>query len=210
MSIKHHILISAFLTIGIIAIIVYRTRSQEQIQKHNYNSIAEQTSTNANLIIETENVVSSGVDKTTILVKEDAKEDLIKNNLLFNSDFSDDLNGWYHDKLINIIHEDGKNIVELIGPSAGQTRIWQGILTTSGHVYRLSFNLKADQSGAFAIFRNNFRNEEQYFFVGETKGWQEFKKDFVSTMNGEYRVFLSCKNQGSFYYSDISLTDITK
>ena len=132
------------------------------------------------------------------------------NNLFINGDFTEGIKSWNYDKDVNIIREDGKNIVELIGSQNDQTRIWQRISMISGHVYRLSFELKADQGGALAIFRDNSKGEESYLFTGESKEWKTFKKDFKSYKNGQYMIFLSCKAEGKFYYSNASLTDITK
>lgn len=147
--------------------------------------------------------IESKIDDTT-----ETKEEQGPKNLFVNSDFSDGLNGWSHDKDVSIVDIDGKNCVEIIGPSKGQTYIWQTINTISGHVYRLSFKVKAEQKGAFAIFRDDKKYEEKYLFADASANWKEYQKNFLSTRDGNYRVFLSAQAKGIFYFSDASIIDV--
>ena len=156
------------------------------------------------------NVINNPTDKSQETAEETENISTQEHNLLINGDFSDGLKGWNYDKNVAVIKEDGRNIIELTGVANDQIRIWQKVSTISGHIYRLSFELKADQSGALAIFRNDSKNEESYFFPDESVEWNVFKKDFQSSKNGVYMLFLSCKSEGKFYYSNASLIDVTK
>ncbi len=137
---------------------------------------------------------------------------LTNKNLLLNSKFNEGLKSWYCNdtNCINLIQSYvNANYVELIGSENKQTQISQSILTISGHVYKLSYRFKADQLKAFAIFRDDINNIEQYLFTNPTKKWKYFSKTFVSKKDGNYRVILSCIGEGKFYYSSIRLIDIT-
>ena len=130
-------------------------------------------------------------------------------NLLINSDFSEDLKGWLSTKGVKIIEEEGRSCVELLGQENDQIRIWQNINTTSGHIYRLTFKAKALQDRAFAIFRDNVTGKEKYLFIDPLDDWTKNSKDFESKRDGIYNIFLSCQGKGKFYYSDITLIDVT-
>ena len=82
------------------------------------------------------------------------------NEILLNRDFSEGFKNWSHDKNVIIVNDNGTNIVEFIGNNKFQTRIWQTVNILSGHTYRLSFNLKADNDGALAFVRDNLKNKE--------------------------------------------------
>ena len=222
MTIKTHIAISATISLALIAIIACQQKTQapkeqsKAVSEHKTKVEEVMKNFEQEVKAETEKLETK-VNEVTQEVKEEVKEIESKvdeavtaPSLFANTDFGNGLDNWEHDKDVNIIQENDKNIVELIGSQNDQTRIWQRISMISGHVYRLSFELKADQGGALAIFRDNSKGEESYLFTGESKEWKTFKKDFKSYKNGQYMIFLSCKAEGKFYYSNASLTDITK
>lgn len=139
----------------------------------------------------------------------ESEEEKGPKNLFVNSDFNDGFSGWSHDKDVNIIEVDGEKCIECIAPVdiKEQTRVWQTINTTSGHVYKLSFKVKSEKKGAFAIFRDDQKNKEQYLFADASEGWKEYQENFKSTKDGEYKVFLSCQGKGKYYFSDASIID---
>ena len=246
MTIKHHIILSATITVALIAVIACQQKTQAPQTKEQPKAVTEQTTkveeaakkaqeaaakaeveakeaavkakeAEAKANEEAKNIgnkIKSATEEIKGEINEvkdnnKAQEELGSVNIFVNSDFSDGFKSWNKDKDVNIVQEDGENCVELNGVANNLTRIWQPISTTSGHVYRLSFKLKAAQNGALCIFRDNDKHEEFYFFPGESKQWKTFKKTFTSKKNGDYMIFLSCNNAGKFYYSDISLIDVT-
>ena len=144
-------------------------------------------------------------DETNI---ETAREQ-IPVNILVNSDFSDGLKGWRSTKGVSVIEEEGRNCVEFLGQENDQVRIWQNINTISGHVYKLTFKVKALQKTAFAIFRDTVSGEEKYFSIDPLDDWNKKSKSFESKHDGNYSIYLSCRGKGKFYYSDITLIDVT-
>ena len=139
----------------------------------------------------------------------ESKEEQGSKNLLTNSDFSEGVDKWGHDKDVNVIEENGKNIVELIGSPNDQTRVWQSINTTSGHVYTLTLKVKSEQKNALVIFRDYQKGTEKIHYLNPTPEWKEYQKVLKSTKNGNYGIYLSCKEDGKFYYSDVSIIDTT-
>ena len=130
-------------------------------------------------------------------------------NLFVNSDFSEGLKGWFFTKDVNVIEEEGRKCVELLGQEKEQIRIWQNINTISGHVYRLNFKVKALQNIAFVIFRDTITGKEKYWYIDPVEDWTKNSKSFESKHDGNYRFYLSCQGKGEFYYSDITLIDVT-
>ena len=251
MTIKHHIILSATITLALIAIIACQSKTQAPETKKQNKSVSKVATVVEKSTKEAENIateeIEKAIDESSTKIEEnvqDVKEEVkeavdateaevekkeakvnevesnveysVKEekpeaiNLFVNGAFNDGLKGWNYDKNVAVIEEDGQKTIELTGSASEQTRIWQRVSTISGHVYRLSFKLKADQSGALAILRDNAKEEESYFFTGESKDWKVFKKDFKSIKNGEYLLFLSCKAEGKFYYSRASFIDVTK
>lgn len=234
MTIKTHIIISATITLSLIAVIACQNKIQAPENKEkdkaipNVSTVIEKSTKEAkNITEEVKKAVDEGKSKINEEfqkaeeVVEEAKETaeakledtdqetkFESKNLLLNCDFSDGLNNWNCDNEVKIVQMDGKVSLELIAPEKGQTRAWQSINTTSGHVYRLTFKSKCDQIQSFAIFRDHKSNKEEYLFTNPSETWKEYQKDFVSYKDGSYRVYLSCKGKGQFYYSDISLIDL--
>ena len=133
-------------------------------------------------------------------------------NLIKNGKFNNNLDFWEKtDNLnrINLQKHGNHNCVEINGDQNQQYRIWQTISTVSGHVYKLSFMLKADHDGAFAIIRDDKTREERYFYPSRKKGWNKYNFDIDGIKKDKYRLLLSCQGRGDFYYSDISLYDKT-
>ena len=129
-------------------------------------------------------------------------------NLFVNNDFNEGLDQWGHDKNVNITEDNGKSCVELVGGDEGQIRFWQTVNTISGHVYKLSFKVKYNNCAAFAIFRDEEKNQERYISTSPSENWKTYSKDFKSFKDGKYKVFFSCKGNSKFYYSDVSIIDI--
>ena len=148
--------------------------------------------------------IESKIEGTT-----ESKEEQEPQNLLSNSDFSEGLKGWSSTSGVNLVQEGDQSFIELTGQENKQVRTWQKFNATAGHVYRLTFKAKANQEGAFAIFRDDTADREKYLYTNEGSDWKEYSKDFTATQDGDYRVFLSCQGDGKYYYKDASLIDIT-
>ena len=138
----------------------------------------------------------------------ESKEKQDPQNLLLNGDFNEGLTSWQTTKGVKIIQEDDKNIVEITGLSDGQNRIWQELSTVSGHVYKISFNVKAEKGTAFVIWRDHQANRESYFYTMPSLKWKNYTKEFQSKKDGKYMIFLSTVGEGLYYYSDINLIDL--
>lgn len=164
-----------------------------------------------NKVDETTEKIESEVETIENKIEDttESEEDKGPKNLFVNGDFNDGFSEWSHDKDVSIVEVDGKKCVECIAPAdiKEQTRIWQTINTTSGHVYKLSFKVKAEKKGAFAIFRDHQNNKEQYLFADASEEWKEYQENFKSNKDGEYKVFLSCQGKGKYYFSDASIID---
>lgn len=130
-------------------------------------------------------------------------------NLFTNGDFTDGLKGWSRTSDIVFVQEGDQNFIELIGQKNKQTRVWQKFNATAGHVYRLTFKAKAEQEGAFAIFRDDIADIEKYLYIKKGNDWKDYSQDFKADKDGNYRLFLSCQGEGKYYYKDASLIDIT-
>lgn len=227
MTIKHHIAISATITLALIAIVACQEKAKETKTpkiKETVTAVVEQvkeaTPAAENKEKETNQEVNKEIEEINEVMKETEKqvEDTLKEvegvpsipkNFLQNGDFNEGLKGWLSTKGVKVIEEEGRKCVELLGLENDQIRIWQNINTTSGHVYRLTFNAKALQDTAFAIFRDNVTGEEKYLVIDPLDDWNKHSWSFVSKRNGTYGVLLSCRGKGKFYYSDISLIDVT-
>lgn len=129
-------------------------------------------------------------------------------NLLVNSDFNEDLSNWQTTKGVNIILEDGKKIVKITGRAEGQNRIWQEFSAISGHVYKITFNVKAEKGTAFIIWRDHQINMESYFYTTPSLKWKQYSNEFQSKKNGKYMIFLSTIGDGEYYYSNPCLIDL--
>ena len=223
MTIKTHIAISATISLALIAIIACQKQTQESKVKEPPKAVTEQKAKVEEVMnnveqeakVETEKVETK-VNEVIEKAKEEAKEieskveEVVASPSLFvNSDFSKGLDNWGHDKNVNVIQENGKNIIELIGSPKDQTRVWQSINTTSGHVYTLTLKVKSEQKNALVIFRDYQKETEKIHYLNPTPEWKEYKKVFKSTRHGNCGVYLSCKEEGKFYYSDISIIDTT-
>ena len=185
MTIKQHIVVSVAISIVLIVIIACHEKNNES---------------NTNIQRE---------EKTTDIIEE-SKSSKHK-NLFSNSDFSEGLKNWRCDKNILVIQlNNSKNGIEISGSTNSQTRLFQTVSTVSGHVYKLSFKAKSTQTGAFAIFRDDLNNSEKYLYVLKTDDWKEYSKNFMSLNTGNHRIFLSCKGDGKYYFSDISLVDLNE
>lgn len=131
-------------------------------------------------------------------------------NLIKNGNFKSDFDFWAKtENLHNIcLKEAGTHkYVEIEGDRNQQYRLWQTISTVSGHVYRLSFKLKTDHDGAFAIIRDDNTKNERYFYPSRKNGWNNFCFDINEINQDKYRIFLSCQGSGKFCFSDVALYD---
>ena len=249
MTIKHHIAISATISLALIALIAcqqkpqapkeqpkaateQKTKVEEVMKNFEQEAKAETEKLETKVekaaeefkeeVKEEVKEIESKVDEATDKVESEvetienkiedtteSEEDKGPKNLFVNGDFNDGFSEWSHDKDVSIVEVDGKKCVECIAPAdiKEQTRIWQTINTTSGHVYKLSFKVKAEKKGAFAIFRDHQNNKEQYLFADASEEWKEYQENFKSNKDGEYKVFLSCQGKGKYYFSDASIID---
>ncbi|MBR5900735.1 carbohydrate binding domain-containing protein [bacterium] len=220
MTIKHHIILSATITVALIAIIACQQKTQAP--KEQSKAVSEQKAKVEEVMnnfeqeakAETEKLETK-VEQVAREVKEEVKEIESKveeavagPNLFANADFSQGLKDWEKTKGCAVIKEDGKNIVELTGQANEQVRLYQKFNAVAGHVYRLSFNVKYENGNAFGIFRDDVTSQEKYLHTGAKAAWKTYTKDFKAENNGDVRVFLSCQGDGKFYYADPKLIDL--
>ena len=212
MTIKHHIFISATISLVLISIIACQQKTQTPPTKENHKVVTEQTSkaaeTDAKKEVEKlDNDVKLAKNKVEETAQETKKE---ITNLLSNGDFSEDLANWSTTECVSVIQEEGKKYIEIIGKEQGQNRLWQEFSSISGHVYKISFRVKAEKGTPFVILRDNQKNQElNYFYPSLSKVWTDYTKEFQSKKNGKYMILLSCLGDGIYNYSDISIIDIS-
>lgn len=220
MTIKHHIILSAVVSLTIIAVIA--CQQKPQAPKEEPKAVTEQKTKVEEAVKNFEQEAKAETEKLEAKVSEAAQEvkEEVKEieskveeavagpNLFANADFAQGLKDWEKTKGCAVIKEDGKNIVELTGQANEQVRFYQKFNAVAGHVYRLSFNVKYENGNAFGIFRDDVTNEEKYLHTGAKAAWKAYTKDFKAENNGEVRVFLSCQGDGKFYYADPKLIDL--
>ena len=220
MTIKHHIAISATISLALIALIACQQKTQAP--KEQSKAVSEQKAKVEEVMNNSEQEAKAETEKLETKVeqvarevKEEAKEIESKvegtvagPNLFANADFAQGLKDWEKTKGCTVIKEDGKNVVELTGQANEQVRLYQKFNAVAGHVYRLSFNVKYENGNAFGIFRDDVTSQEKYLHTGAKAAWKTYTKDFKAENNGEVRVFLSCQGDGKFYYSDPKLIDL--
>lgn len=130
----------------------------------------------------------------------------LTNNLILNGDFSNGVRYWNNDNA-KIIYSDEADLVELTGNSKNQVYIWQHVNMISGHTYKLSFKLKFNNGEALAILRDDILNKEDYLFGSKSTKLKEYTKTFKPNRNGKYKLYLTCKGEGKYYFSDVMLID---
>ena len=200
MTIKQHIALSATITLAIVIFIVCQQKS-EFLRKVKWR--------NDNIKTKSTKVEDTAKDFQKVTAQPRAEKEITTHNLLANSNFSEGLKGWKSTPGVDLVQEGEQNLVELNGQKNTQTRVWQRFNATSGHVYRLSFKIKAQQEGAFAVFRDDIAEKEKYLFAQKEIDWREYSKDFTATHDGNHRLFLSCQGEGKYYYKDALLIDLT-
>lgn len=213
MTIKSHIAVSATISLALIAIIACQQKTQAP--KEQSKAVSEQKAKVEEVMnnfeqkakAETEKLEAK-VEKAAEEFKEQVEETVSGPNLLANADFSQGLKDWEKTTGCAVIKEDGKNILELTPYGKEQVRAYQIIDAVSGHVYKLSYKVKAENTGALAIFRDDVTGEESYLYTGPKDTWKAYSKEFKAVNTGKHRVFLSCYGKGKFYYSDAVLTDL--
>lgn len=222
MTIKHHIILSATITVALIAVIACQQKSQAPQTKEQPKAVTEQTAkveeAAKNLeqeaeaeAKEVETKITEAIQKVEEEVKEEAEEaEQSVKNLLSNGDFSERKNNWESHENVKFLKDENGSYIEIDGTKAKQSRIWQGVETEAGHVYKLTFKAKGEKEGAFAIFRNHDTDEESYFYFYPSKNWREFSKEFKAEKDGKYIVYLSCQGDGKYYYTDAVLVDVTE
>ena len=222
MTIKHHIILSATITVALIAVITCQQKSQAPQTKEQPKAVTEQTAkveeAAKNLeqeaeaeAKEVETKITEAIQKVEEEVKEEAEEaEQSVKNLLSNGDFSERKNNWESHENVKFLKDENGSYIEIDGTKAKQSRIWQGVETEAGHVYKLTFKAKGEKEGAFAIFRNHDTDEESYFYFYPSKNWREFSKEFKAEKDGKYIVYLSCQGDGKYYYTDAVLVDVTE
>ena len=188
MTIKHHIIIITVITLFLIVLITFYDEIKSSLIKNQQNKSNVQTEKNENSL--------------------NSNNEYIYKNLLVNCDFNNGLDGWDHDKDVAIVQDNGKNCIELTAQENGLTRIWQTISATSGHVYKLSYFIKAPKI-AFSFFRDVQSGNVKTFYTSPTDNWKEYQFKFKSKKDAKYQVYLGCKESGKYYYSNISLVDTT-
>lgn len=220
MTIKHHIMLSAVISLTIIAVIACQQKTQAP--KEEPKVVTEQKTKVEEAVKNFEQETKAETEKLEAKVNEAAQEvkEEVKEieskveeavagpNLFANADFSQGLKDWEKTKGCAVIKEDGKNIVELTGQANEQVRLYQKFNAVAGHVYRLSFNVKYENGNAFGIFRDDVTSQEKYLHTGAKAAWKTYTKDFKAENNGDVRVFLSCQGDGKFYYADPKLIDL--
>ena len=220
MTIKHHIILSAVVSLTIIAVIA--CQQKPQAPKEEPKAVTEQKTKVEEAVKNFEQEAKAETEKLEAKVNEAAQEvkEEVKEieskveeavagpNLFANADFAQGLKDWEKTKGCAVIKEDGKNVVELTGQANEQVRLYQKFNAVAGHVYRLSFNVKYENGNAFGIFRDDVTSQEKYLHTGAKAAWKTYTKDFKAENNGDVRVFLSCQGDGKFYYADPKLIDL--
>ena len=217
MTLKTHIAAASVVSLALIALIACQETKKENVETKKSEAvpeIAEEVITEfekaTDKTASEEQISETSVKETVSEYTPDVTEKKEEpKNLLLNSNFADGLAKWNYQKNVKAVKIDDKTCVEIIGTTNSQMRLWQSVSTVSGHVYRLSFDVKAEQNVAFAIFRDDDTEEERYLYTSPKEGWKKYEKDFQSYKDGKYRVFLSCFGFGNFYFSNVSLTDKT-
>ena len=222
MTIKHHIILSATITVALIAVIACQQKTQAPQTKEQPKAVTVQTTKVEEAAKNLEQEAKAETEKLETKVEQVAREfkEEVKEieskveeavagpNLFANADFSQGLKDWEKTKGCAVIKEDGKNVVELTGQANEQVRLYQKFNAVAGHVYRLSFNVKYENGNAFGIFRDDVTSQEKYLHTGAKAAWKTYTKDFKAENNGDVRVFLSCQGDGKFYYADPKLIDL--
>lgn len=206
MSLKFHILISTCISLALIILISFYYIIKFDIKIFNSRkvNINNDFVSSQNLKVPNTNLfLNNKLNKSNLI-------NIATNEILLNRDFSEGFKNWSHDKNVIIVNDNGTNIVEFIGNNKFQTRIWQTVNILSGHTYRLSFNLKADNDGALAFVRDNLKNKESYFMPRASKIWKRHEKNYIFYRTGLYDLYLSCNSEGKFCFSDISFFDVTE
>ena len=222
MTIKHHIMLSATITVALIAVIACQQKTQAPQTKEQPKAVTEQTTKVEEAVKnmeqeveaeakEVETKITEAIRKAEEEVKEEAKEaEQSVKNLLSNGDFSDGKKNWQSHENVKAVKGEKGSYIEIDGTKAKQSRIWQAVETEAGHVYRLSFKAKGKNEGAFAIFRDHDNDKESYFYFYPSGNWKEFQNEFKSEKDGKYIVYLSCQGDGKYYYTDAVLVDVTE
>lgn len=233
MKIKHHIAISVTISLALIAVIACQNKTQAPQTKEQPKAVTEQTAKVEEAVKNLEQEVEAEakeveikIDEEILKAEEEAKEaeeaaeakaeEVVQEvkqeikNLLSNGDFSEKKNNWQSHENVKFLKDENGSFIEIDGTKAKQSRIWQGVETEAGHIYKLTFKAKGEKEGAFAIFRNHDTDEESYFYFYPSKNWREFSKEFKAEKDGKYIVYLSCQGDGKYYYTDAVLVDVTE
>ena len=133
--------------------------------------------------------------------------DFSSGNILLNSDFKDGFKHWKCDNRVSLTNMNNKVFVHTEGVDKRQTRFWQDIEVVSGKVYRLKFDLKGKQDGAFAIYRNVKTGKEEYLFCKGDESLKHYLWEFEPIRTGRDTIYLSTNQKGDYYFSDALLYD---
>ena len=218
MTIKHHIILSATITVALIAVIACQQKTQAPQTKEQPKAVTEQTTKVEEAVKNLEQEVQAEakeieakIDESIKKAEEEAKKvEVASENLLFNGNFSDKKKNWEAHENVKFMKDKNGSYIEIDGTKAKQSRIWQAVDAEAGHVYKLTFKAKGEKEGAFAIFRNHDTDEESYFYFYPSNYWREFSKEFKAEKDGKYIVYLSCQGDGKYYYTDAVLVDVTE
>ena len=135
-------------------------------------------------------------------------EDYFSKNILINSNFKNGFDNWKHDSGVCVTNIRFKSCVFTKNSNNKQTRFWQDVNVVSGKTYRLKFDLKANQNGAFAIFRDDVINSERYKFCDKTNSmYSTYILDVEIKRTGVNTIYLSTKNKGDFFFKNILFLD---
>ena len=138
-------------------------------------------------------------------------KDFISGNILINSNFKEGLKYWRFDNRVSLTNIENKIYAHVKGINQKQTRFWQDIEVVSGRVYRLKFDLKGKQTGAFAIYRDNKTGKESYIWCkDDSKTKKSYSWEIIPDRTGKNTVYLSTNLEGDYYYSNIRLLTYLK
>ncbi len=126
-------------------------------------------------------------------------------NLLLNGNFNNGLTNWVQDGSVFL----NDNYIKIIGSKNRNNQIIQSVLTTSSHIYRLSYNFKGNCEKSYAIIRDEDNNTERYLFMNPSKTWVPYSKKFISYKTGIYYLYLTCAGTGDACFSSVSITDVS-
>lgn len=134
----------------------------------------------------------------------------ISGNFLLNSNFEEGFKNWSCDNGISLTNINGRAYVHTAASDGIKTRFYQQINVISGNVYRLKFDVKGKQNGAYCIYRDLKTNKEEYTWCkGENGEEKSYIWDIKPLRTGKNCIYFSANKQGDYYFTKISLSNLS-